>query len=126
MSKILLGVDDSQMNRFIFLEVKKYFDVDVHVAEDGEKGFELAQRLVKSGQTPNIIITDIHMPVCNGIEFIKLLKGHESLSKIPIFVLSTEQDMEVKMKTKGLGVRGWIPKPLSPEEIAEIVKRYSL
>ena len=125
MKKIVLaGIDDSKMNRMIFEETAVLLEADVIIGEDGIDGYDKIMKGVKEGKTPDVIITDINMPNMNGIELIAKLKETIETKYIPILVLTTETDYNIKIQGKDLGAAGWITKPLDPNEIARIVEKF--
>jgi two-component system chemotaxis response regulator CheY len=124
MKSLLVGIDDSRINQVIFEEAAKFLDMDVIVAEDGVDGFDKINNTVNEGRVPTVIITDINMPNMNGLELIEKLKANMPTRFIPILVLSTERDYSMKVQGKNLGAAGWITKPMSPEDVANIVKKF--
>ena len=124
MKKLLFGADDSKINRTIIEEAAKFLDMDTVVAEDGKIALDKLNELIKSGRKPDIIFTDIHMPNMNGLDFMKAVKAIEAVKYIPIIVLTTETALEPKMLAKDMGAAGWIIKPMSPEDVAKVVKKF--
>lgn len=124
MKKILVAIDDSLVNREIFKEAARQLDMDLICAENGQVGYDKVCSSIIDGNTPNMVITDIHMPVMNGVEFIKKLKTGYNTRYIPIVVLTTEKDEETKTQCKNLGATGWINKPLTPGQIVAVVKKF--
>ncbi|HLE10721.1 MAG: hypothetical protein A2504_02580 [Bdellovibrionales bacterium RIFOXYD12_FULL_39_22] len=118
------GIDDSKMNRMIFEETATILKADVIIASDGLDGLNQIINSVEANIIPDVIITDINMPNMNGIELIAKLKSNPATKYIPILVLTTETDFNVKMQGKNLGAAGWITKPLDPEEIAKIILKF--
>src|SRR5437762_6314669 len=82
MPKILL-IEDNEMNRDMLsrrLERKGY---EVLIATDGQQGVELAQ-----AQAPDLILMDMSLPVLDGWEATRQLKGADETSAIPIIALT--------------------------------------
>ncbi|MBF0364341.1 MAG: response regulator [Oligoflexia bacterium] len=73
--KLFVGVDDSLVNREIFKEAARLCEMDVVTSENGQLAFERIQDIMAEGKIPELIITDIHMPVMNGVEFIQKIKN---------------------------------------------------
>jgi len=120
----MVGVDDSKINRLIYEEAAKLVAAECLLAEDGQDALNKINEVVKTGHIPTIIFTDIHMPNMNGIELIEKLKANPKTKFIPIIVLTTERDYEIKIQGKNFGAAGWITKPLSPDEIASVIKKF--
>ncbi len=124
MSKLFAGIDDSKVNRTIFEETAKLLELECLTAENGVVALQKITETVENGVSPEIIVTDINMPEMDGIELIGKLKEHPKTKYIPIIVLSTESDYQIKIQSKNLGAAGWLTKPFSPEELAEVIKKF--
>ncbi|WP_375456912.1 response regulator [uncultured Methylobacterium sp.] len=115
---IVLAVDDSPSIRQMVKVVLGPAGHTVIEAGDGAEG------LVKAKANPvDIVITDLNMPVMDGLEMIRNLRGLPSLTGVPIVFLSTESDDGVKQKAKAAGATGWITKPFKPEQLLAVVSK---
>ncbi len=117
MSQILI-VDDSRSIRELLTSVLHGAGFNVTSAEDGEDGLNVA----KSNKF-DLVITDINMPVMDGIELLKSLRSLPDYSFRPILILTTEFSQEMKMKGKSAGATGWLVKPFDPVKLIEVIKR---
>ena len=79
--------------------------------------------LDKNGEKIDLIITDLHMPVMNGIEFIKAVRSSSDYKMIPILFLTTESQTEKKLEAKEAGATGWIIKPFVPAKLIAAVHK---
>ena len=89
------------------------------MVSNGEEA--LAYLLSSENDLPGIILLDLNMPRMNGIEFLKIIKAHTGLKKIPVIVLTTsraEQDINDSFE---LGVAGYMVKPLDYREFIDAV-----
>lgn len=96
-------------------------DAELLVAENGSKGFD-----VYKTSNPNIIITDLLMPIVNGIELIRNIRAIDK--EIPIIIVSADVQEAIKTEAETLGVQGFINKPLTSKkavEICELLKELS-
>lgn len=75
-----------------------------------------------TNESPDVILTDINMPILNGIEALQEILSHNALKDIPCFVYSTSINPSYKQKCDVLGVKGYLIKPYSFEAFAEIPK----
>jgi YesN/AraC family two-component response regulator len=102
----LLVDDDSDVRTFI----REYFENDYQIfeASNGKEGLEMAFRY-----DPDIIITDIIMPLMDGVEMCKKLKGDIRTSHIPIIMLTARSSVESKIKGLETGADAYIEKPFS-------------
>lgn len=118
MLRKVLTVDDSRTMREMLRQCLSGAGFDVVTAEDGADGIEK----LKESQ-PDVVITDINMPVMDGFEFIENVRQSGEYSRIPILVLTTESAPEKKRRAQDAGATGWIVKPFDPEKLTKAVNR---
>lgn len=114
----ILTVDDSASIRQMIKIVLGPAGHRVIEAGDGAEGLAMA----KSNDV-NLVITDLNMPVMNGLELIKKLRALPSFTGVPIVFLTTESDDAVKQEAKASGATGWITKPFKPEQLLAVVTK---
>jgi len=78
---------------------------------------------VKAGVVPDLIITDLNMPVMNGLELLKALRELPATKRTPVLMLTTETKDELKQQGKALGLTGWIVKPFNPTQLKSAITR---
>ena len=113
----ILTVDDSKTIRMIVKKAFKPFDCDLCEAENGVEGLVAATR-----EKPDLIILDITMPVMNGIEMLKKLKGEPSLNDIPVIMLTAESGKDNVMQIVKMGVKDYVVKPFKGEQLIDRAK----
>ena len=118
MSKTILTVDDSRTMRDMLRLALSVAGYTVVQAEDGAKGAEWLETGL-----PDVIITDINMPVMDGYGLIAHARADRRLRTVPILVLSTESDPEKKTRARQAGATGWIVKPFDPVRLLDAVRR---
>lgn len=103
--KILLVVDDNADVRFF---VRSHFEIDFKVLEasDGKEGLSLALKHI-----PDIVISDVLMPVMDGNELCKKLKKDEKTSHIPVILLTALSSKNHKLEGTKVGADDYITKP---------------
>ena len=115
-SQILLVDDEPGLRNAVktFLEDEGF---EITVAVDGEDGWEKAQQFF-----PDLIISDIMMPRCNGYALLERIREDERLGGIPVIFL-TAKGMTLD-RTQGYlaGVDDYISKPFDPDELTARVK----
>jgi CheY-like chemotaxis protein len=79
----ILVVDDSNDTLEMMTKLLEMESFNVVTAADGRAGFDTAK-----AERPDIIITDIHMPILNGIEMIRLLRGEVDFRSVPIMAIT--------------------------------------
>lgn len=120
MAKLVLTVDDSRTMREMVAFTLRKAGYEVREAEDGQKAVDLLK------STPaHVIITDLNMPVMDGVTLIRTLRADARFRSVPILMLTTESDASKKAEGKNAGATGWLVKPFDPEKLIEVVKRVS-
>ncbi len=118
MSKTILTIDDSASIRQMVSMTLMSAGLDVIEAANGAEGYDKA-----TTNTVHAILTDLNMPVLNGIEFIRKYRQHPSSKGVPIILLTTESDEELKRQAKEAGATGWIVKPFKQDQLLAIIKK---
>lgn len=106
---ILLIVDD---NAEIRDYVSSIFETTYIIlcAKDGKDGFEKALE-----QLPDIVISDVMMPVEDGFELTKKLKENQLTSHIPVILLTAKNQVTSKLEAMGIGADAYVTKPFNPQ-----------
>lgn len=86
-------------------------------AENGKQGLEMAKRHV-----PDLILSDIMMPVMNGFELLEELRKDEQLSATPTIFLTGLADIQHRLKGLNIGVNDYIVKPFNNDELLIQIK----
>ncbi|MDH3975009.1 MAG: response regulator [Deltaproteobacteria bacterium] len=121
MSKTILAVDDSvTMLQTISLALEKE-GYNVVTAKDGMD----ALNVLKGGEKFHVIITDVNMPVMDGIALTAEIRKLSQYKFTPIIILTTESQAGKKDEGKQAGATGWIVKPFKPEQLIAVVRRVS-
>ena len=117
MSEVLI-VDDSHSIRELLTSVLQKAGYSVTSADNGQVGLETAQ-----SSNYDLVITDINMPVMDGLELLSNLRSLPEYSFKPILILTTEFSQEMKMKGKQAGATGWLVKPFDPDKLISVIAR---
>lgn len=118
-----LVVDDQPFSRRLVLSMLLGFGSrEVYELENGVEAFEIAR-----GMMPNIIITDLVMPIFDGLRFIKMVKDVQSpVHKTPIIVLSGYLTKAAALTVRNSGADELLVKPVSPKSLYEHIVRIVL
>jgi CheY-like chemotaxis protein len=121
MSKIVLLVEDDEDNRDLmsFVMSRSQLDVELLIAENGKEALDIA-----FSRKPDLILMDMQMPVMDGWTAVPLLKADERTKDIPIIAFTAQAKPEDRAKTKALGCAEHYTKPMDPEELLGMIKRY--
>lgn len=113
-----LVVEDSQvMRQLLVFALTRVRDLEVVEAVDGVD----ALRKLQAGRF-DIIITDINMPIMDGLKLIKRVRSDESYNAVPIIVVTTEGSQEDRSRALTLGANAYITKPIQGPQVVAKVK----
>lgn len=118
MKKTILTVDDSPSVRQMVKLTLSNAGYDVVEAGDGAEGLQKAQT-----RAVDMVVTDLNMPVMNGLGLIRELRKLPAYRGVPILFLTTESDAEMKKEAKAAGATGWITKPFQQDQLVSVVKK---
>ena len=121
MSKILL-VDDSEVDvelTLLALQQTK-LGTRVEVAGDGEQALAWIPRWEAGEPVPAVILLDINMPKIDGLEVLRQLKSHPSLSVIPVVMLTSSSMASDLSAAYQAGANSYVVKPVGFDEIASV------
>jgi two-component system chemotaxis response regulator CheY len=118
-----LVVEDSPMMRqllvFALARIKR---LHVTEAEDGVDGL----RKLAQGKY-DLIITDINMPIMDGLKLVKRIRSDETHKDVPIIIITTEGSQEDRQRAMALGATAYITKPIqAPQVIAKVKELLSI
>lgn len=118
----VLYVEDNIEVQTQTVKMLKSFFNSICIADNGKIGLEL----FLDNNSYHIIITDIKMPIIDGLSLIETIRKTDK--KIPIIVLSAHDDKEYFLKTINAGIDGYILKPYNLAQITEtltkIIEKY--
>jgi two-component system chemotaxis response regulator CheY len=114
----VLTVDDSVSLRKLVANTLTAAGHTVTEASQGQEGLDLIKT-----KTFNLIISDINMPIMDGLTFIKNVRLIAAYKFTPILVLTTEMDPTKKKTAKESGATGWLVKPFDPEQLLNTIRK---
>jgi CheY-like chemotaxis protein len=115
----ILYVEDNDDNVYMLkMRLELVGDFEVLAAEDGEKGCEIALR-----ERPDIILMDLEMPVIDGWEATRRLKGDPQTHDIPVIALSAHALAGEREKAIAAGCDEFDTKPIEFERLVATVRR---
>jgi two-component system chemotaxis response regulator CheY len=115
----ILAVDDSVT---MVMSLKTTLSMNgslVETANHGQAGLDKLQ----SGVKPNLIITDVNMPVMGGMELIGKVRALPGFRFIPILTLTTESETSKREEGKRAGATGWLVKPVADDDLVKVIKK---
>lgn len=117
MRKALIVDDSVSMRQMVGFTLRSG---GFEVIEAGH-GQEALDRL--KGEAVDLVITDLNMPVMDGISLIRALRSQPAMRSKPILMLTTEGLAEKKEQGKAAGASGWIVKPFDPDKLLATIAR---
>ena len=121
MAKTIMIVDDSASMRRVIGIALKGAGYDVLEGCDGKDALGKL-----TGQKVHMIISDVNMPVMDGIAFLRAVKQMPAYKFTPVIMLTTESGEAKKREGQAAGARAWVVKPFQPEQLIGAVQRLCL
>ncbi len=118
MKKILL-VDDSAT---ILMSMEGILKKAGYQTEKAKNGKEALEKLSK-GFRPDLIISDLNMPIMDGMTFLKEVRKKPGFRFVPFLILTTESQQQKRMEAKRAGATGWLVKPVKPNDLLAVIKK---
>jgi two-component system chemotaxis response regulator CheY len=120
MSYNILVADDSATVRAMVAKTLGMAKIPLHELHQAKNGSEALAIL--AGHWIDLVLTDINMPEMDGMELVRRMSEDEVLSRVPVVVVSTEGSETRIEELRRHGIRGYIRKPFTPEEIKAVVE----
>lgn len=118
MAKTVLAVDDSKSILQMVSFTLKGAGYQVVEASNGQEALNVAQR-----QKVDLVLTDLNMPVMDGLTLVQRLRALPNYRFTPMLMLTTEAGNDFKAKGKAAGLTGWLVKPFDPQKLLGVVKK---
>ena len=117
MTKILAVDDSASMRQMVSFTLKKA-GYEVTEAKDGSEALAIAKK-----DKFDAVISDVNMPVMDGITLIRELRTLDDYKFTPLLMLTTESGLDKKSEGKAAGATGWIVKPFNPDQLLAVMKK---
>jgi two-component system chemotaxis response regulator CheY len=115
--RCLLVEDSPTMRQLIVFALKRLSDVEIVEATDGVDALKKLP-----GNTFDIVLTDINMPIMDGLKLLSLMKNNPLYKDIPVVVITTEGAQEDREKGLALGAKAYLPKPIQAANLQKLVR----
>ncbi|RLB67891.1 MAG: response regulator [Deltaproteobacteria bacterium] len=116
--KVLVVEDSPTMRQLIVFALKRIRGFQIVEANDGVDGLKKL-----SAQKFDLILTDINMPIMDGLKLVSMVRNDPSYKDTPIIVITTEGATEDRERALALGANEYITKPIQTMKILETVKK---
>lgn len=121
MSKRILVVDDSASVRMVARIALRERGYEVLEAGNGREALEKI-----SGERVHLVVSDVNMPVMDGISLLKELKKGSASKFVPVIMLTTEAGQDKMQEGRAAGAKAWITKPFQPATLLDAVSKLVL
>ena len=121
MAKKILIVDDSSSVRTVARMALREKGYEVIEAANGQEALAKLD-----GERCNLVISDVNMPVMDGITLLKEIKRHPNYKFTPVIMLTTEAGEDKKQEGRAAGAKAWITKPFQPQTLVDAVSKLIL
>jgi len=106
------------MRQLLSFALSRLGDLSVTEADDGITGLKQI-----NAKRFDIIITDINMPIMDGLKLIRRIRANDAYRDVPIVVVTTEGSPEDRERAMALGANAYITKPIQAPEVMSVVKK---
>ena len=117
-AKVLVVDDSPTMRQLIIFALQRLPGLRITEAGDG-----VAALKQLSGEKYDLLLTDINMPMMDGLKLVGLIRKDANYAKLPIIVISTEGSNLTRERAIATGANEYITKPLQTTRLIEVVRR---
>jgi two-component system chemotaxis response regulator CheY len=115
--RCLIVEDSPTMRQLIVFALKRIPELEIVEASDGVDALKKLP-----GQKTDLVLTDINMPIMDGLKLVSLMKSNPLYKEIPVVIITTEGAAEDRERGMALGARAYIPKPIQTNALLKTVR----
>ena len=115
--RCLIVEDSPTMRQLIVFALKRIPELEIVEASDGVDALKKLP-----GQKTDLLLTDINMPIMDGLKLVSLMKSNPLYKDIPVIIITTEGAAEDRDRGMALGARAYIPKPIQTNTLIKAVR----
>ena len=116
-NRVLIADDDPVMRHLVTTIVKQQ-DCEVVVVNDGRAAY----RILQSDSQFRAAILDMTMPFLEGLDLIRYMRSEKRLMRIPIMMITAEQDIRLMATSFSAGATAFLSKPFTPEQLQSAIR----
>jgi len=116
--KVLIVDDQNSVRQMTRITLEELGIRTIPEAENGKDAFQTATL-----QPIDLIISDFNMPEMDGLEFLRAVRGHQALRKLPFILLTGRGDRELVVKAAQAGVNNYLVKPFTTPILREKIEQ---
>lgn len=117
--RTLLVVDDKRENRLVMVSMLEPLGFEIVLAENGQEEVDKAQEI-----QPDLILTDLVMPVKTGFEAVEEIRQIPAIQNIPIIAVSASVFVNDQNKSQIAGCDAFIPKPVEERQLLALLQKH--
>ena len=115
----ILVVEDNEINRLVVVELLTLLQLQVEIAENGAEALQKLQN-----QHYDCVLMDVHMPVMDGCQAVRLLRSFEACQQLPVIAMTASPLPNDREKCLEAGMNDFISKPILPKNLYEILMKW--
>ena len=119
----ILIADDAASIRLVVRETLTQMGFAVVEAENGAEALAQFVALKEAGTPPKLILTDLRMPIMDGMTFMREVRKRDR--RVPILIVTTSGLEDEKKEARKAGANGWVMKPIHSVSFSQTVKRFT-
>lgn len=121
----ILYAEDDEEDRFFFLEAIQLVNESLRIinANNGQEVLRYLSSLEPDAELPQAIVSDLRMPLCDGLELLRKVKQDLRWQQIPVILFSTSSTHADISTALQLGVQAFFTKPGTYQEFNNIVEQ---
>lgn len=116
-----LVIDDNRQTAEALAEILKLWDIEARISLNPSSAMQILEEFI-----PDIIFLDINMPGVNGFEVLGFLKREPRLMKVPVIIVTSDDQAETARKATDGGASGLIIKPVMIELVESVIRNNGL
>jgi DNA-binding response OmpR family regulator len=116
--KRILVADDDPVMRHLVTTIIKQQECEVVVANDGREAY----RILQTDSQFRAAIFDMTMPYLEGLDLVRYMRSERRLMRIPIMMITAEQDIKLMASSFSAGASAFLPKPFSPDQLQGAIR----
>jgi CheY-like chemotaxis protein len=115
--RVLVADDDPVMRHLITTSLKQQ-EYEVVLATDGREAY----RILQSDSQFRAAIFDMTMPFLEGIDLVRHMRSEKRLMRIPVMIISADQDIKLMASSFSAGAAAFLAKPFTPDQLQSAIR----
>ncbi len=116
----VLLVEDAPFLRYAFGRLLRMHGFDVCEATDGQAAWDCVHKF-----RPQLVVTDLMMPIMDGVEFIKRLRSDPRTAELPVLAITADSSQQMETKAREAGAIEFVTKPVDLTTLLERLRSLS-